>query len=136
MSETIKPTNLEKLYYCEGCLQIFKQSEVIITEAGNVTCKDCVNKHIEQDDATCEDSYTTHKCEQCKEYKSSGNYNMDGEFLCRDCHDPDKEDNLCEACDEEPGVHARHECGCKMICDRCIIRHDKECDDYKLFTSK
>jgi len=40
----------------------------------------------------------------------------------------------CEACGEWlelNELNARHDCGCKFICNKCIKQHDEECDEYK-----
>lgn len=39
----------------------------------------------------------------------------------------------CEACDEEgfdEDAHIRNDCGCKLLCHKCVDKHDKECKDY------
>jgi hypothetical protein len=41
---------------------------------------------------------------------------------------------ICEGCDksiEEHYMNARHDCGCKLMCDSCCEIHDKECEEYK-----
>ena len=40
------------------------------------------------------------------------------------------EAELCECCEEKEGTNARHDCGCKMLCDDCVVKHDRECEDY------
>jgi hypothetical protein len=42
----------------------------------------------------------------------------------------DDEYNMCEICDDKVATHWRHDCGCKGLCDECVVKHDKECDDY------
>lgn len=37
----------------------------------------------------------------------------------------------CEGCGEAEGTNARHDCGCKMLCDECLPKHDVECEDFK-----
>ena len=40
---------------------------------------------------------------------------------------------MCECCDEilNGKYFARHECGCKLLCEKCIKRHDAECEGWK-----
>jgi len=40
--------------------------------------------------------------------------------------------NMCEVCDDKVATHWRHECGCKGLCDDCVIKHDEGCEDYKI----
>jgi len=45
--------------------------------------------------------------------------------------------DICSACDEafdDFDLNVRNDCGCKMICHNCVMRHDKECEDYKALT--
>lgn len=45
---------------------------------------------------------------------------------------------MCSSCDEvfsNEDLNSRNDCGCKMICDDCLKKHDKECEDYKALTS-
>lgn len=30
-------------------------------------------------------------------------------------------------------IYERHECGCKLLCMMCSVKHDKECTGYKVF---
>ncbi len=39
----------------------------------------------------------------------------------------------CESCGEQRPInwcHARHICGCKIICMKCIAKHDSECETF------
>ena len=38
---------------------------------------------------------------------------------------------ICEGCDEEGAYNPRHECGCKMLCVKCVVKHDSECEGMK-----
>ena len=37
----------------------------------------------------------------------------------------------CEGCENGIGTNARHDCGCKMLCDECLQKHDAECEGFK-----
>lgn len=45
----------------------------------------------------------------------------------------DGDEVSCECCDKKLTTYtfnARHECGCKLLCDDCVIIHDAECEEY------
>jgi len=39
-------------------------------------------------------------------------------------------DDTCEICDRQGHLFYRHDCGCKGLCWRHVIKHDKQCKDY------
>jgi len=45
----------------------------------------------------------------------------------------------CELCDKifhswtEANAYARHDCGCKLLCMMCAVKHDRECPEWKVF---
>ena len=41
-----------------------------------------------------------------------------------------EDEELCECCEEKEGTNDRNDCGCKMLCDDCVVNHDRECKDY------
>jgi len=57
-----------------------------------------------------------------------------GIFIQEDAQEEDVETDefTCECCDDylKKKWFARHDCGCKLICEKCITRHDQECEDY------
>jgi len=39
-------------------------------------------------------------------------------------------DDTCEICDRHGRLYYRHDCGCKGLCHRHVVKHDKQCKDY------
>ena len=71
-----------------------------------------------------------------KEAKQKKKPGVNAPHICKcgeTMFEPDSEHDcsLCEVCDEKPGVNDRNDCGCKMLCNDCVIKHDKECEDFK-----
>jgi hypothetical protein len=39
-------------------------------------------------------------------------------------------DDTCEICDRQEHLFYRHDCGCKGLCYRHVVKHDKQCKGY------
>lgn len=112
----------------------------------SLTCCICFESYGLQSDGSflCEDGkFNSNFAEGCKHsccYNCCVSLydNMIDEVRCPICREDwtewiqDTYDFIqCEVCDEKTyNYHDRNDCGCKLLCKKCVKIHDEECEDF------